>query len=206
MCPRFRHPIAALLRLERDARRRRGDGRHAAGPHAGPRLDYRAAARRSPPRPRRLRGAQSLGDAAGIRGRGRDRSPPRSIRKPSRPDDGRRRARARRLRHEPDDDSRGAGGVDHAHPRPGPERAVGGEPDDRRPVVRAANRHGDGRLQRGHERRFHGGVPSRGRDRAAAGLAGRVAVDRWRPRRLAGATGVGHRATWSGGLRSAAGR
>src|SRR5882724_7280402 len=36
---------SSVLRMDRAARRRRGDGRHAAGPDTGPRSDHGAAAR-----------------------------------------------------------------------------------------------------------------------------------------------------------------
>ena len=88
--------------------------------------------------------------------------------------------RLRRARH-----------LDHAHARPRAERALGRQPDDRRPVVRAAHRPRDGRLQRRHEHRLHAGVSGRGRARAVPGLARRLACGRSRRARA-------RRAGWRG--------
>ena len=65
---------------------------------------------------------------------------------------------------------------DHADPRPGAERPVGGQPGDARQVVPAPADVGDGGLRAGDERRLHAGVSRRRRDGAGSGLAGGLGV------------------------------
>ena len=195
-------PDARLLRLVRAARRRRGDGRHAARPHAGPRPDHRAAPRRSPARPGRLRAAEFWATILGSLARSAighsiDRFGSRVVLTivavalglvvcaMSRTSD------VRRARCLADADARAR-----------PERAVGREPRDCRALVRAADRHGHGGLQHRHEHRLHDRVSRRGLARAAAGVARRVAGDRVRAHRCARAAGVGRRSSQSGGDRA----
>ena len=67
----------------------------------------------------------------------------------------------------------GAGDRRHADARARPERAVGDQPRDGRPVVRARHRHGDGDLQHRHEHRLHDRVPGGRIAGAVVGLAHR---------------------------------
>ena len=64
-----------------------------------------------------------------------------------------------------------ARGVDHPDARTRAERAFGRLAGDRRPLVRQADRQGDGDLQRGDQRRLHDRVPAGWLHRPGVGLA-----------------------------------
>ncbi len=78
-----------------------------------------------------------------------------------------------------------------ADARARPERAVGREPRDGRPLVREADRRRHGDLQHRHEHRLHDRVSDSRRGRAELGLARRVAGDRMRAHRRARTARVG---------------
>ena len=92
--------LDVLLRLGRARRRRAGDGRHAAGAHAGPRAHHRAAAARSGGRPRPLRADQPRRDAGRLAVLLRHRRAGRSPRQPRGPRCSGSPARRRRARDE----------------------------------------------------------------------------------------------------------
>ena len=167
------------------AARGSGHGGHASWTDAGSRPRHRAADRRPGDRPRRLRAAESVGDAdwRGLRDRHRPLHRP-----PRRADCShhrRGRPRHRRLRDELGAFVLGARDRRHADARPRPERAVGDQPRDGRPVVHAIpgrrrgtsrlqlanHRYRDGRLQHRDEHRLHDRVPRRRLARAVTGLA-----------------------------------
>lgn len=163
-------PLARVLRVGGPCRVGRRDGRHAAGPDPGARPHHRAAPRRAAARPGCLRAAESLGHPH--RGWLRRRRPRRrSLRQPDRPHRDGARPRRRRLPHESGRHVRRPGADGDTDARPRTERAVGRQPRDDRPVVRPADRRGDGGLQRGDERRLHDRVSAGGIAGAELGLA-----------------------------------
>ena len=136
--PASRARVGSVRRLDRAARRGGGDGRDAPRPHAGPWLDYRAAAGGPSNQPCPLRGAELLGDDARLgraqsaSGRLIDRFGSRVVLTLVTVALG-----AGRVRDESDLVVRGACDLDDAHPRAGPERAVGRQHRHGRSLVRA---------------------------------------------------------------------
>ena len=186
--------------------RRRSDGRLAAGKNAGTGPDHRTLAARSADRPRPIRAIESVGHLDWFERRTRHRLRHRSHRQPHRAHDRSCGTWSGRMCDERRELICDDGRVDHTDPCARTERPLGRQPRHRRTVVRAADRYGDGGLQRGDQRRVHGGVPARRFPGSELGMAPDMVRDRIRDRVRSRSFVVAGRPQQSRSQRDVAGR